>query len=265
MYKRQNKGLYGYSKEYQYEPECITITARGNVGTAICRSEKFNAIVRLLVLKPKKKISCYFISEFINNNLNFSHVGAAQNQLTAPMIKDEKIIFPNTYNEQLKIALLTTHIPLSKVPESVTRENLKETIKIINENFSSIWKIQNPSIGILGLNPHAGEGGFIGKEEEEIIKPFINSSNDNLFGPISADTAFTRKNIDKYDVFLAMFHDQGLPVIKSFGFGNTLNITLGLPFLRISVDHGTAYEIAENYAADFSSMNEALLSANLLL
>ena len=219
-------------------------------GALGCLSKKYNG----LITGPVNK-------ELINQS-GFEFSG--HTEFLADICNVKKVVML-LLNEKLKIALLTTHIPLSKVPESVTRENLKETIKIINENFSSIWKIKNPSIGILGLNPHAGEGGFIGKEEEEIIKPFINSSNDNLFGPISADTAFTKKNIDKYDVFLAMFHDQGLPVIKSFGFGNTLNITLGLPFLRISVDHGTAYEIAENNTADFSSMNEALLSANLLL
>ena len=219
-------------------------------GALGCLSKKYNG----LITGPVNK-------ELINQS-GFEFSG--HTEFLADICNVKKVVML-LLNEQLKIALLTTHIPLSEVPESVTRKNLKETIEIINKNFSSIWKIKNPSIGILGLNPHAGEGGFIGKEEEEIIKPFINSSNDNLFGPISADTAFTKKNIDKYDVFLAMFHDQGLPVIKSFGFGNTLNITLGLPFLRISVDHGTAYEIAENYAADFSSMNEALLSANLLL
>ena len=219
-------------------------------GALGCLSKKYNG----LITGPVNK-------ELINQS-GFEFSG--HTEFLADICNVKKVVML-LLNEQLKIALLTTHIPLSEVPESVTRKNLKETIEIINKNFSSIWKIKNPSIGILGLNPHAGEGGFIGKEEEEIIKPFINSSNDNLFGPISADTAFTRKNIDKYDVFLAMFHDQGLPVIKSFGFGNTLNITLGLPFLRISVDHGTAYEIAEINAADFSSMNEALLSANLLL
>ena len=219
-------------------------------GALGCLSKKYNG----LITGPVNK-------ELINQS-GFEFSG--HTEFLADICNVKKVVML-LLNEKLKIALLTTHIPLSKVPESVTRENLKETIKIINENFSSIWKIKNPSIGILGLNPHAGEGGFIGKEEDEIIKPFINSSKGNLFGPISADTAFTKKNIDKYDVFLAMFHDQGLPVIKSFGFGNTLNITLGLPFLRISVDHGTAYEIAEINAADFSSMNEALLSANLLL
>ena len=161
-------------------------------------------------------------------------------------------------NEKLKIALLTTHIPLSEVPFKVTKKNLKETTSIIVKEFENTWKISNPSVCLLGLNPHAGEGGYIGHEEEEIIKPFVNSANENIYGPISADTAFINQNIKKYDVFLAMYHDQALPVIKSMGFGNTLNITLGLPFIRISVDHGTAFDLAGKNIADFSSMNEAL-------
>ena len=159
-------------------------------------------------------------------------------------------------NKKLKIALLTTHIPLSEVPSKISKKNLEETISIISDEFENTWKIKNPSICLLGLNPHAGEGGYIGHEEEEILKPFVNSSPKNVFGPISADTAFIEENINKYDVFLAMYHDQGLPVIKSMGFGNTLNVTMGLPFIRISVDHGTAYEIAGKNKADFSSMTK---------
>ena len=168
-------------------------------------------------------------------------------------------------NKKLKIALLTTHIPLSEVPSKISKKNLENTISIISDEFENTWKIKNPSICILGLNPHAGEGGYIGHEEEEILKPFVNSSPKNIFGPISADTAFIEENINKYDVFLAMYHDQGLPVIKSMGFGNTLNVTMGLPFIRISVDHGTAYEIAGKNKADFSSMDEALKTSFSLL
>ena len=168
-------------------------------------------------------------------------------------------------NKKLKIALLTTHIPLSEVPSKISKKNLENTISIISDEFENTWKIKNPSICLLGLNPHAGEGGYIGHEEEEILKPFVNSSPKNVFGPISADTAFIEENINKYDVFLAMYHDQGLPVIKSMGFGNTLNVTMGLPFIRISVDHGTAYEIAGKNKADFSSMDEALKTSVSLL
>ena len=180
-------------------------------------------------------------------------------------IANVKKVVMRLMNKKLKIALLTTHIPLSEVPSKISKKNLENTISIISDEFENTWKIKNPSICLLGLNPHAGEGGYIGHEEEEILKPFVNSSPKNVFGPISADTAFIEENINKYDVFLAMYHDQGLPVIKSMGFGNTLNVTLGLPFIRISVDHGTAYEIAGKNKADFSSMDEALKTSFSLL
>tara|TARA_B100000575_G_scaffold271396_1_gene252647 strand:+ start:2175 stop:3119 length:945 start_codon:yes stop_codon:yes gene_type:complete len=180
-------------------------------------------------------------------------------------ISNAKKVVMLLMNKKLKIALLTTHIPLSEVPSKISKKNLEETVSIISEEFKKTWKIENPAICLLGLNPHAGEGGYIGHEDEEILKPFVNSSRKNVFGPISADTAFIEKNIKKYDVFLAMYHDQGLPVIKSMGFGNTLNVTLGLPFIRISVDHGTAYEIAGKDKADFSSMEEALKTSISLL
>mgnify|MGYP001170641914 CR=1 FL=1 len=180
-------------------------------------------------------------------------------------ISNAKKVVMLLVNKKLKIALLTTHIPLSEVPSKISKKNLEETVSIISEEIKNIWKIENPSICLLGLNPHAGEGGYIGHEDEEILKPFVSASEENVYGPISADTAFIEKNIKKYDVFLAMYHDQGLPVIKSMGFGNTLNVTLGLPFIRISVDHGTAYEIAGKNKADFSSMEEALKTSASLL
>ena len=164
-------------------------------------------------------------------------------------------------NSKVKVALLTTHIPLSKVSESVSTKKIIETIKILNENLKSLWKIKNPKICVLGLNPHAGEGGFMGSEEIEIIEPAINallSEKICVEGPISADTAFIKEKTSKYDAYLAMFHDQGLPVLKSMGFGDSVNITLGLPFTRISVDHGTAYELAGKNKADPSSFKRSM-------
>ena len=164
-------------------------------------------------------------------------------------------------NSKVKVALLTTHIPLNKVSESVSTKKIIETIKILNENLKRLWKIKNPKICVLGLNPHAGEGGFMGSEEIEIIEPAINallSEKICVEGPISADTAFIKEKTSKYDAYLAMFHDQGLPVLKSMGFGDSVNITLGLPFTRISVDHGTAYELAGKNKADFSSFKRSM-------
>ena len=164
-------------------------------------------------------------------------------------------------NSKVKVALLTTHIPLNKVSESVSTKKIIETIKILNENLKRLWKIKNPKICVLGLNPHAGEGGFMGSEEIEIIEPAINallSEKIYVEGPISADTAFIKEKTSKYDAYLAMFHDQGLPVLKSMGFGDSVNITLGLPFTRISVDHGTAYELAGKNKADPSSFKRSM-------
>ena len=164
-------------------------------------------------------------------------------------------------NSKVKVALLTTHIPLNKVSESISTKKIIETIKILNENLKRLWKIKNPKICVLGLNPHAGEGGFMGSEEIEIIEPAINallSEKICVDGPISADTAFIREKTSKYDAYLAMFHDQGLPVLKSMGFGDSVNITLGLPFTRISVDHGTAYELAGKNKADPSSFKRSM-------
>ena len=164
-------------------------------------------------------------------------------------------------NSKLKVALLTTHLPLSKVSESITSKKIIETTKILNDSLKKLWKIKNPKIGILGLNPHAGEGGFLGNEEIEIIEPAIRTlhqENLEIDGPISADTAFLEEKLNKYDAYLAMFHDQGLPVLKSMGFGDSVNITLGLPFTRISVDHGTAYELAGKNKADPSSFKKSM-------
>jgi 4-hydroxythreonine-4-phosphate dehydrogenase len=164
-------------------------------------------------------------------------------------------------NSKLRVALLTTHIPLSKVPETITTEKIIETTMILNDSLKNLWKIKNPKICILGLNPHAGEGGFMGKEEMEVIEPAVNAllrKNINVDGPLSADTAFLDERLKKYDAYLAMFHDQGLPVLKSMGFGDSVNITLGLPFTRISVDHGTAYELAGKNKADPSSFKKSM-------
>ena len=164
-------------------------------------------------------------------------------------------------NSKLRVALLTTHIPLSKVPETITTEKIIKTTIILNDSLKNLWKIKNPKICILGLNPHAGEGGFMGKEEMEVIEPAVNAllrKNINVDGPLSADTAFLGERLKKYDAYLAMFHDQGLPVLKSMGFGDSVNITLGLPFTRISVDHGTAYELAGKNKANSSSFKKSM-------
>ena len=162
--------------------------------------------------------------------------------------------------KELKVALATTHLPLKEVSNHITRKSLKEVITIIRDSFI-YFCIDNPHILVCGLNPHAGENGHLGDEEVNVICPVVNelnSSGYNLTGPVPADTAFTPDSISKVDVVLAMYHDQGLPVLKAQSFKQSANITLGLPFIRTSVDHGTAIELAGSGNIDLGSFNTAL-------
>ena len=159
--------------------------------------------------------------------------------------------------DNLKIALATTHVPLSEVPKLITYEHLCECLTILNNDLQNKWGCSNPCIKVLGLNPHAGDGGYLGKEDQEVIAPaieYLKTKGLNLIGPVSADTAFIGKNSEHIDAYLAMYHDQGLPVLKTVGFGNSVNITLGLPFIRTSVDHGTAYDMAGKKEVDENSL-----------
>ena len=162
--------------------------------------------------------------------------------------------------DNLKVALATTHVPLREVPKLITHEHLCECLTILNNDLKLKWGYTNPCIKVLGLNPHAGDGGYLGKEDQEIIAPAIEclkAKGLNLIGPVSADTAFVGKNSEYIDAYLAMYHDQGLPVLKTSGFGNSVNVTLGLPFIRTSVDHGTAYDMAGKKDVDENSLLEA--------
>jgi 4-hydroxythreonine-4-phosphate dehydrogenase len=164
-------------------------------------------------------------------------------------------------NDQLRVALVTTHLALADVPRAITKERLRATLRIVNMDLERHFSLSAPRIAVLGLNPHAGEGGHLGREEIDIIRPVIaelRAEGLNLEGPIPADTAFTPRFLKTADVIVAMYHDQGLPVIKHVGFGNAVNMTLGLPILRTSVDHGTALELARSGKADTGSLSAAL-------
>ena len=167
-------------------------------------------------------------------------------------------------NDQLRVALVTTHLALSDVPHAITRDRLRSTLRIVNMDLERHFSLQPPRIAVLGLNPHAGEGGHLGREELDIINPVIEElkvEGMNLQGPIPADTAFTARFLKTVDVIVAMYHDQGLPVIKHVGFGNAVNMTLGLPILRTSVDHGTALKLARSGKADTGSLSAAVALA----
>jgi len=163
--------------------------------------------------------------------------------------------------EGLKVALATTHLPLSAVPAAITRPLLREILDVLLHDLSRSFGIDQPRVLVAGLNPHAGEGGHMGREEIDIIEPVLTEYRQrgaNLIGPLPADTLFTEHHLRDADAVLAMYHDQGLPVLKYKGFGRAANITLGLPIIRTSVDHGTALDLAGTGRADMGSLQTAL-------
>ena len=160
----------------------------------------------------------------------------------------------------LRVALASTHLPLREVPDFITKERLTRVLEILHADLQSKFGIESPEIVVCGLNPHAGESGHLGKEDDAIIAPVIEELTGrgmNLRGPLPADTAFTPAAGHK-DAVLAMYHDQGLPVLKYAGFGHAVNVTLGLPIIRPSVDHGTAFDIAGTGKADVGSLVAAI-------
>ena len=164
----------------------------------------------------------------------------------------------------LRVALVTTHLPLRAVADAITAERLEAVIRILERDLRARFAIPEPRILVSGLNPHAGEGGYLGHEEEEIIEPTLNRLRREglrLQGPLPADTLFTPQYLESADVVLAMYHDQGLPVLKHKGFGKAVNITLGLPLLRTSVDHGTALDLAGTGRVNVGSFEAAVAAA----
>jgi 4-hydroxythreonine-4-phosphate dehydrogenase len=164
----------------------------------------------------------------------------------------------------LRVALVTTHLPLARVPAAISKAAVTETIRTVAAELRSRWKIARPRITVCGLNPHAGESGHLGDEEIRVIGPAVEALRReglDLLGPIPADTAFTPGTLEGIDAVIAMYHDQGLPVLKAAGFGHAVNVTLGLPIVRTSVDHGTALDLAGTGRADSSSLVAAIDTA----
>jgi 4-hydroxythreonine-4-phosphate dehydrogenase len=158
----------------------------------------------------------------------------------------------------LRVALATTHLPLSEVPRAITREVIVKTLRVLDHDLRMRFRISKPRILVAGLNPHSGESGHLGTEDLRVISPAIKESGVDAIGPIPADTLFVPERLKQADAVLAMYHDQGLPVLKYASFGRGVNVTLGLPFVRTSVDHGTALDLAGTGKADPGSLIEAL-------
>ena len=232
-------------------------------------------------------------AKYVLDNLKFGIDEALKNKnlalVTGPISKENIISINNKFSghtefiqqktnskevlmllasDQLKVALTTTHIPLKNVSKKITKELIISKAITLNKGLKEKFKIKNPIIKLLGLNPHSGEGGKIGKEEVDIVIPAVKELRKkkiNISYPISADTAFTKKNLKETDAFLGMYHDQVLPVIKALSFGNAINVTLGVPITRTSVDHGVALDIAGSGKADTSSLKEAIKAAKKII
>jgi 4-hydroxythreonine-4-phosphate dehydrogenase len=166
----------------------------------------------------------------------------------------------------LRVALASTHLPLREVPDFITQDRLRKVLTVLHNDLQLRFGIESPEIVVCGLNPHAGEGGLLGTEDDAVIKPVVDQLSQEgmkLRGPLPADTAFTSASGYK-DAVLAMYHDQGLPVLKYAGFGHSVNVTLGLPIIRTSVDHGTAFDIAGKGIADAGSLIAAIDLAKVM-
>ncbi|VVC72614.1 4-hydroxythreonine-4-phosphate dehydrogenase PdxA [Aquicella lusitana] len=173
-------------------------------------------------------------------------------------VKDTVMLF---VVDQLKVALATIHVPLARVPLTLTKDSLQTTLTILHDSLQKYFRISSPRLLVCGLNPHAGEGGYLGREEIDIIEPVIaalRKQHYHIDGPLAADTIFTPMYLREADAILAMYHDQALPLVKYIGFGNAVNVTLGLPFVRTSVDHGTALDVAGTGKADAGSLLAAI-------
>jgi len=217
-----------------------------------CRDGTFDAIVTAPVQKS------------VINDAGIAFTGHTEYLADACGVKRPVMLLAA---DTLRVALATTHLPLASVSAAITAGLLDEVLAILHRDLSAKWGIAAPRIGVCGLNPHAGESGHLGREELEVITPAIERARARgitASGPWPADTIFTPRQLGNFDVVLAMFHDQGLPVLKYAGFGHAVNVTLGLPLIRTSVDHGTALELAGSGRADHGSLMAALeLAAQL--
>jgi 4-hydroxythreonine-4-phosphate dehydrogenase len=199
------------------------------------------------------------------NDAGIAFTGHTEYLAQACCVDDVVMLLADAKKGGLKVALATTHLPLSQVPAAITQAGLARTLDIIHADFKRYFGVIKPNIWLTGLNPHAGEGGHLGREEIEVIEPAIASAQARglwVSGPYPADTVFCHQAIADADVVLAMYHDQGLPVLKLSSFGHAVNITLGLPIIRTSVDHGTALDLAGTGKADVGSLMAALECAH---
>lgn len=220
-----------------------------NIACDGCLKGEFTAMVTAPVQKSVINDAGHAFSGHTEYLAARSHAALPIMMLTAPT------------EPELRVALVTTHLPLKDVAAAITPRRLAQTLDILHHDLQRDFGIAKPRILVCGLNPHAGEAGHLGGEEVEIIEPVLEQQRRqgrDVVGPLPADTLFTAKYLNHADAVLAMYHDQGLPVLKYAGFGRAVNVTLGLPIIRTSVDHGTALDLAGSGTANSGSLHEAL-------
>ena len=226
------------------------VLAQIDAGVAGCRNRSFDA----LVTSPVNKAAVIEAGNAFSGHTEY--LAAACNCDTVMML----------VHGRLRVALATTHLPLAAVPRALTRERLKRTLCIVDADLRRLFGVADPRIAVCGLNPHAGESGHLGEEERQVIRPVVSelSATMQVTGPLPADTAFIPRRLSRCDAVVAMYHDQGLPVVKHAGFDDAVNVTLGLPFVRTSVDHGTALELAATGEASPANLAAAVACAGTL-
>jgi 4-hydroxythreonine-4-phosphate dehydrogenase len=198
------------------------------------------------------------VNKSIINDAGIAFTGHTEFLAQQCQVKNPIMLF---VADQLRVALATTHLPLAEVSKNITQEKLISTLRLLHQELQKKFRITHPKILICGLNPHAGEMGHLGREEIDTIEPALKqlrAENIDVIGPLAADTIFTEKYLKMADAVLAMYHDQALPVVKYLSFGHAVNVTLGLPIVRTSVDHGTALDIAGTKSADAGSLVSAI-------
>ncbi|MFI4955124.1 MAG: 4-hydroxythreonine-4-phosphate dehydrogenase PdxA [Gammaproteobacteria bacterium] len=224
-----------------------------NTSASLCAQNEFSALVTAPVHKA---------------NINAAGIPfTGHTEFFAQFFKVDRVVMMLAC-EHLKVALITTHLPLRAVADAITSPLIIKILTQVHQSLKKEFAIPNPVIKVAGLNPHAGESGYLGREEIEIIQPaldFLHSQGMNIQGPFPADTLFTQNHLNHCDVFVAMYHDQGLPVLKYAGFNQAVNITLGLPIIRTSVDHGTALDLAGKGLAESGSILAAVHMAQVMV
>lgn len=263
--------IYNKNQSINHTPGCLTVLPVDCKAPVVCgqlNPDNAEYVVNLLTLGAQlcqnKEFSALVTAPVHKSNINAAGIPfSGHTEFFADFFNVETVVMMLAC-EQMRVALMTTHLPLSQVAQAITYPLIIKVVTQLHLSLMNQFAISNPRIKIAGLNPHAGESGYLGREEIEIITPaldYLRKQGMNLEGPLPADTLFTKDPKNHCDAYLAMYHDQGLPVLKYVGFNQAVNITLGLPIIRTSVDHGTALDLAGKNQAKVGSLLAAVTMA----